>query len=179
MRIKELHLKDWQVIRQADFQDLSDFVVVAGPNGVGKTKIKEAIVHIFQSGGNPPPGSKVILEATNPEEIAAWNNSEVTLPANSFWSMFGINNKRLKTKSRLIQIDSNRSVESVNFQQLTFQSIGNPAEEEVGYDYGFQNSKDRYINNKLSKAMHVLIAVIQRFYHGKWLLIKDYIVFIY
>lgn len=154
MRIKELHLKDWQVIRQADFQDLSDFVVVAGPNGVGKTKIKEAIVHIFQNGGNPPPGSKVILEATNPEEITAWKNSEVTLPENSFWSMFGINNKRLKTKSRLIQIDSNRSVESVNFQQLTFQSIGNPAEEEVGYDYGFQNSKNRF--QDICKTLHRL-----------------------
>lgn len=72
MRIKELHLNNWLVIRQADFQDLSDFVVIAGPNGVGKTKIKDAIVHVFQNSGNPPAGSKVILEATNPDERAAW-----------------------------------------------------------------------------------------------------------
>lgn len=65
MRIKELKINNYEVIRQADLEDLSNFVVIAGPNGVGKTKIKNAIVHIFQNNGNPPPGSSVILEATN------------------------------------------------------------------------------------------------------------------
>ena len=145
MRIKELSLKDWSVIRQADLEELSDFVVIAGPNGVGKTKIKDSIVHIFQNNGNPPPKSTVVLEATNLEEEMAWSAKEIALPQNNFWShLTGKNNKRLKTKSRLIQIDSNRIVESVNFQQLTFQSIGNPAEEEVGYNYGYNNIKDRF-----------------------------------
>lgn len=144
MRLKELRLKNWQVIREADFIDLSDFVVIAGPNGVGKTKVKEAIVHIFQNNGNPPNGSKVVLEATNEAERSAWKKNEVTLPENAFWSFMGTNNKRLKTKSRLIQIDSNRSVESLNFQQLTFQAIGDPEQEEVGYNYGFNNVKDRF-----------------------------------
>lgn len=144
MRIKELHLNAWQVIRQADFLDLSNFVVIAGPNGVGKTKIKESIVHLFQSGGNPPPGSQVILQATNADEISAWGSAEVNLPQGFWGSFFGKNNKRLKTKSRLIQIDSNRSVESVDFQQLTFQSIGNPEDEEVGSNYGFDNVKNRF-----------------------------------
>lgn len=152
MRIKELHLNDWMVIRQADFQDLSNFVVIAGPNGVGKTKIKEAIVHIFQNGGNPPPGSKVILEATNDDERSAWGNAEVTLPQQSFWNFFAKNNKRLKSKSRLIQIDSNRVVESVSFQQLTFQSIGDPEQEEVGYNYGFNSVKDRFTD--ICRTLH-------------------------
>jgi len=73
MRIQELRLKDWRVIRQADFLDLSDFVIIAGPNGVGKTHIKEAIVHIFQKGSNPPANSKVVLQATNDEERAKPN----------------------------------------------------------------------------------------------------------
>lgn len=132
------------VIRQADFQNLSDFVVVAGPNGVGKTKIKEAIVHIFSNSGNPPPGSKVILEATNDDERTAWGSNEVTLPQPAFWSFFAKNNKRLKTKSRLIQIDSNRVVETVNFQQLTFQAIGDPEQEDVSYNYGYNNVRDRF-----------------------------------
>lgn len=144
MRIKELNLNNWTVIRQADFQNLSDFVVIAGPNGVGKTKIKEAIVYIFQNNGNPPPGSKVVLEATNEEERAAWGSNEISLPQAAMWSYFAKNNKRLKTKSRLIQIDSNRVVENVSFQQLTFQSIGDPEHEEVSYNYGFNNVRDRF-----------------------------------
>lgn len=152
MRIKELNLNNWMVVRQADFCDLSDFVVVAGPNGVGKTKIKDAIVHIFQNNGNPPAGSRVVLEATNDDERTAWGESEVTLPQNSFWNFFAKNNKRLKTKSRLIQIDSNRVVESVNFQQLTFQSIGDPEQEEVGYNYGFNNVRDRFAD--ICRTLH-------------------------
>ena len=72
MRIKELRLNNWEVIRQVDLLELSDFVVIAGPNGVGKTKIKNAIVYIFQNSGNPPAGSNVILEATNQQETNRW-----------------------------------------------------------------------------------------------------------
>ncbi|WP_343583129.1 AAA family ATPase [Herbaspirillum sp.] len=154
MKIRELHLNDWMVIKQADFEDLSDFVVIAGPNGVGKTKIKDAIVYIFQNNGNPPPGCRVILEATNEEEKTAWGREQLVLPQPNFWQFFQRNNKRLKTKSRLIQIDSNRVVESVAFQQLTFQSIGNPEEEEVGYSYGFNNVKDRFAD--ICRTLHRL-----------------------
>lgn len=144
MRIKELHLKTWKVIRDASFVGLSDFVVIAGPNGVGKTKIKDAIVYIFQNNGNPPPGSTVVLEATNQEEVTAWKNPEITLPQNFWNSFFGTQHKRLKSKSRLIQIDSNRSIDTVNFQQLTFSQIGNPEDESVDHGYGFNNVKGRY-----------------------------------
>lgn len=145
MHIKELHLNEWSVIRQADFENLSDFVVIAGPNGVGKTKIKEAIVHIFQNNGNPPAGSKVVLEATNLEERTAWGADEITLPSSQFWHLLtSKNNKKLKTKSRLIQIDSNRAIESISFQQQTFQSIGDVESEEVGYNYGHNNVKERF-----------------------------------
>jgi ABC-type cobalamin/Fe3+-siderophores transport system ATPase subunit len=145
MRIKELQLNEWSVVRQANLENLSDFVVIAGPNGVGKTKVKEAIVHIFQNNGNPPSGSTVILEATNAEELEAWGAKEITLPSHTFWQLLtSKNNKKLKTKSRLIQIDSNRYVESISFQQLTFQSIGDPEQEEVGYNYGHNNVKDRF-----------------------------------
>jgi len=152
MRIKELHLNKWKVIRQADLQDLSDFVVVAGPNGVGKTAIKESIVHVFQHGGNPPSGCSVILQATIAAEATAWGSQEVTLPQHFWQSFFNKNTKRLKTTSRLIQIDSNRSIDSLMFDNVTFQSIGNPEEEEVGLGYGFNNAKDRF--KDICKTLH-------------------------
>jgi len=144
MRIKELKINNWEVVRQADLEELSDFVVVAGPNGVGKTKIKDAIVHIFRNNGNPPPGSSVILEATNEEELNTWKTREFSLPQKYFWSMFSTSSKRLKTNSRLIQIDSNRTIESVNFQELTFQQIGDPKNEDIAYNYGFDNVKVKF-----------------------------------
>ncbi len=154
MRIKELHLKNWTVIREASFANLGDFVVIAGPNGVGKTKVKESIVHIFNNGGNPPAGSSVILEATSTEERTAWGSNEVTLPQGFFASFFNSQQKRLKTKSRLIQIDSNRSVDSVSFQNLSFNQIGNPEEEAVDYNYGFNNVKSRFTD--ICRTLHRL-----------------------
>jgi predicted ATPase len=154
MRIKELRLNNWEVIRQADLLELSDFVVIAGPNGVGKTKIKNAIVHIFQNSGNPPAGSSVILESTNQQETNSWGQSEFSLPQNNFWTFFTAASKRLKSKSRLIQIDSNRSVDSIQFQQLTFNQIGDPENEDVGYNYGFNNVKNRF--EDICRTLHRL-----------------------
>lgn len=169
MRIKQLHLNKWTVLREAHLDELSDFVVIAGPNGVGKTKIKDAIVHIFQNSGTPPEGSKVVLEATNSDERKAWASDEVSLPQAAFWSLFSKNNKRLQTKSRLIQIDSNRIVESVAFKQLTFQSIGDPEQEEVGYNYGYDNVKDRFAD--ICRTLHRLkskeVTSVYKEYQGK------------
>ena len=167
MRIKELGLNKWNVIRQADFENLSDFVIVAGPNGVGKTWVKEAIVHIFRNNGNPPVGSKVVLEATVQEEFETWKSKEFTLPQGYFTSILHRQTKRLKSKSRLIQIDSNRSIDSVNFGQLTFSQIGNPEEEVVGYDYGFNLIKDRFkdICHTLHRLKSKEVTAVYSEYH--------------
>ena len=162
MKIKQLDLRAWQVIRQADFEDLSDFVVIAGPNGVGKTKVKEALVYVFQNSGSPPPGGRVILQATSEGEKSAWGAPEITLPSSQLWSFIGRNTKRLKTESRLIQIDSNRAVESINFQQLNFTSIGDPEGEEVGYGWGFNPVRGRFqeICNTLHRLKREVASVV-------------------
>jgi len=168
MKIKQLDLRAWQVIRQADFEDLSDFVVIAGPNGVGKTKVKEALVYVFQNSGNPPPGGRVILQATSEGEKSAWGAPEITLPSSQLWSFIGRNTKRLKTESRLIQIDSNRAVESINFQQLNFTSIGDPEGEEVGYGWGFNPVRGRFqeICNTLHRLKSREVASIYSAYES-------------
>ncbi|MES1218868.1 MAG: AAA family ATPase [Bacteroidota bacterium] len=154
MRIKNLEINNWQVIREANFNELGDLVVIAGPNGVGKTKIKEAIVYIFQNGGSPPAGSKVVLEATSKEERDTWGKTEFSLPQGIFASIFNRQNKRLKTNSRLIQVDSNRNIDSFQFQQLAFNQIGNPAEETVAPDYGTNLIKNRFVD--ICRTLHRL-----------------------
>lgn len=144
MKINELTLKNHQVIREVSLTNLRDFVVIAGPNGVGKTKIKDAICYVFQNGGNPPPGSPVLLEATNDEERTNWGGDTVQLPNTSFWSYISRSRKKIKTRARLIQIDSSRQVETISFQQINFAQIGNPEEETTGHDYGYMKVSDRF-----------------------------------
>lgn len=154
MKIKKLLLKNWSVIREAAFDQLGDLVVIAGPNGVGKTKVKDAIVYIFQNSGNPPPNCSVILEATSPDEVKAWGEEEVALPQGFWTSFFNTQQKRLNTKSRIIQIDANRNIDTVSFQQLTFGQIGNPEEEAVDFNYGVNNVKNRFTD--ICRTLHRL-----------------------
>lgn len=145
MRIKELRFQNYEVIREANLDNLVDFVVIAGPNGVGKTKIKDAIVYIFQHSGNPPQGCSVILEATNPEEEKDWGNRTITLPNQGFLNRFMKPNKRLKTLGKFIHIDSAREIEgAVPFRQFPMGEIGSPDEEDIGSDFAARRVKDRF-----------------------------------
>lgn len=145
MRIKQLDLKTWHVIREVLLEDLSDFVVIAGPNGVGKTKIKDAICHIFQNNGNPPAGSSVTLEATNQEEIDSWGSREITLPHANWLTRFSRRHKKLNTSAQLIQIDSARQIETVQFQQKSVAEI-TTGDEDVDYNYSSKKVKDRFVD---------------------------------
>lgn len=160
MRIRQLILNNHQVIREATFAELNDFVVIAGPNGVGKTKIKDAICYIFQNSGNPPPESSVTLEATNEEERTNWGSESVNLPNNSFWSYITLSRRKIKTQARLIQIDSARQIETIEFQQINFDQIGNPEEETVNHDYGYTKIRDRFsdICNTLKREKAKLLT---------------------
>lgn len=69
----------------------------------------------------------------------------------------------------MIQIDSNRAVESINFQQLTFQAIGDPEQEDVGYNYGFNSVKGRF--EETCRTLHRLksreVTDVYKAYHSK------------
>jgi hypothetical protein len=145
MRIKELDIKKYEVIREAKFTDLSDFVVVAGPNGVGKTKVKNFISHIFAHNGIPPSGSTVIIQATNAEEVTEWGATEVTLPhPTPAFSFFSRPRKKINTKARLINIDSARQLETVEFGQFNVSDIGAPEEEDADQTYSTGRVRDRF-----------------------------------
>src|SRR3989344_2654300 len=137
MRIKRLDLKTWHVIREVLLEDLSDFVVIAGPNGVGKTKIKDAICHIFQNNGNPPAGSSVTLEATNQEEIDSWGSREIVLPHANWLTRFNRRHKKLD--------DSARQIETVQFQQKSVAEI-TASDDEVDHSYSSRKVRDRFVD---------------------------------
>jgi len=145
MRIKKLHIVEFNVLRNAELDELGDLVVVAGPNGVGKTKLKDAICWLFQHAGNPPPGSLVVLEATNPDEETSWKAKEITVPNSNFWSYHALRRKKIRTQARLIHIDSARQIEAINFQQLTIGQIGDPESEEAEEGFTSKRVRERHV----------------------------------
>ena len=78
MRLTSIVVKDWPPIRRFEIEDLSDVVVLAGPNGVGKTRL---LARIMEYLSNPQgyPGYVATIEATSDEERTAWSASTLNL----------------------------------------------------------------------------------------------------
>ena|ERR1043166_1372153 len=74
MRIKAISAKDIQPIKSFQVSDLSDVVVIAGPNGVGKSRLLNWLLNFFQS--LPSDANNWIqVEATSTSEVSHWGKS--------------------------------------------------------------------------------------------------------
>ena len=82
MKIKKITATDIPPIKNLMADDLKDLVVIAGPNGVGKTRLLEAMLDRFQI---PEPDSqeefltnpRFIIEATDSFERQTWKQQEL------------------------------------------------------------------------------------------------------
>ena len=64
MRIKSFKITDFKTIKNIEMGNLGDIIIIAGANGAGKTRLKQAIVQTLQ--GNPI--MDMTIEATRKEE---------------------------------------------------------------------------------------------------------------
>jgi hypothetical protein len=146
MRLKSFFVSSVGPIALVQLDDLADTVVLAGPNGVGKTSINVAILNLARS----PTAFKnvwMIVEATSAEEFARWakktldtrNNADANLLAHTLHR----NRRRNQYHSAFLNFDSDRAVR--NIQNYTFQwDVGNPLTEEIGWDFGYNSLSSRY-----------------------------------
>src|SRR5882672_9667638 len=75
MKLIALTISDQPPIKSFSVSDLADIVVIAGPNGVGKTNILNLILGTFR---NPGSDSRVMIavEATTDSEKQAWGGRD-------------------------------------------------------------------------------------------------------
>lgn len=64
-------------ISQFEVTELSDIVVLAGPNGVGKTNLLTSLLGVFQDPGAMPSPVAVVL-ATNRNEEEKWGQKTLS-----------------------------------------------------------------------------------------------------
>ena len=82
MKIKKITATEIPPIKNFMADDLKDLVVIAGPNGVGKTRLVDGILNYFRQGGKSGRKGHMdnpcfIIEATDKSERAAWGTSEL------------------------------------------------------------------------------------------------------
>lgn len=146
MKIKSLEIRDYHPIKNLKLENLGSVVIIAGANGAGKTRLKQAIVQSIQN--TPVMDIEIVSTRKEEEEAKYFNGKSVILKA-------GQNNEVLKNyiNSRkyssagyvgsLVQIDSNRNVQTLKYNPVNWLG-GDPDDGETAPKYYFSNFSNRW-----------------------------------
>lgn len=146
MRLTEFSIAGRPPIFRADASNLSNFVVIAGANGAGKTKLIETMKGILQSPQNQTH-LKLILEATSAEEEKAWGQKQLDTrqqaDANKLKQHLHQGRRRGKWRSSVIYFESDRRLEQLKPLQWAWE-MPDPDEEVIGWNQTFQPMRQRW-----------------------------------
>jgi hypothetical protein len=122
-------------------------VVIAGPNGVGKTRLLNAILASLRNPGASPSQSHLIVSATHDREREEWGleqlDSAVPDQAAKLRTTLQRQQRRGNWKSSAFHFDSTRQFSQV--QQLAWNwNFADPAEEMIGWDFLFNPFQQRF-----------------------------------
>jgi energy-coupling factor transporter ATP-binding protein EcfA2 len=154
MRIDRIHLRDHSPIKSFEIAVTSNIVIIAGANGSGKTRLKEALVNSFRSPKRPQ--ASLSLTATQQEERDIWKTPTLEVKAGEDCAIL---REYLATRSRVqvysgtvVQIDSDRAVRSVNFETFNL-ATEDPDDQAVDYNWYLSLFTDRWqqLVNKIYK----------------------------
>jgi energy-coupling factor transporter ATP-binding protein EcfA2 len=146
MRINSFELKQFIGLDHVDVSTLSDVIVVAGPNGVGKTRLIRALIDFFRK-PLPRDNLSLTIEATSNSEREAWGKSSLDThnadDATKLRQTLQKKQRRNNYKSTILNFDSDRAI--TNIQPYTFSwDLADPFEEDIGWDTSYGFLRDRF-----------------------------------
>jgi len=146
MKIKSLKIDNYKPIKNIEIDNLGDVVIIAGANGAGKTRLKEAIVATIQNN----PLMEIEIEATRKEEAdSKYFDAETLILAKRIRNPKFVNyiNTRKYGKGKyvgsLVQIDSKRNLETIKYNPISFQ-VADPDDAETPPTWGYGRFIDRW-----------------------------------
>ena len=157
MRIARIAAREIPPVQRFEVDGLSDLVVIAGPNGVGKTRLVNALLAFFQRARGDNPNFTV--EATSPAETEAWGKAKLDTinseDSRKLTTLLQQNQRRRNFKSGVLYYESNRSIQNV--QPLSFEfDYPDPWEEAVSWNLPFSG-----LVNRWQDTQHAIFKKIQ------------------
>lgn len=157
MRIKRISAKNIEPVQCFEVDDLSDLIVFAGPNGVGKTRLVQGLLNFFQNPWENNPN--FTIEATSNDESNAWGKSKLETSDSSdsekLYNLLTRNRRRRNFTSSIIYFESDRSIR--NIKPLEFQfDYPDPWEEDVPWHISFGG-----LTNRWQDTQHAIFKKIQ------------------
>lgn len=146
MKIQSLEINNYHPIKHLKLENLGNTVIIAGANGSGKTRLKQAIVQTLQG----TPIIDITLEATRKDEEDPKYFSGKTLVvkkgvANAVLNNY-INSRKYSSNGfvgSLVQIDSNRNVETLKYTPVNWLA-GDPDDAETSTNFYFSPFTSRW-----------------------------------
>lgn len=146
MRLIAYKIENFAPLKWFEVSDLSDTVVLAGPNGVGKTRLLTSLLNTFQNPGAAPT-ARAVLEATSVEEQRAWGaktlDTSVPSEAAKLRAHLQRPRKRGHLQSGIINFDSARQLEQIQPYAFTW-DFRDPFTEDIGWNFSLQPMKGRF-----------------------------------
>jgi energy-coupling factor transporter ATP-binding protein EcfA2 len=146
MRLKAIDATDVPPVRRFCAQDLSDIIVLAGPNGVGKTRLIERILQALQSPVNHA-SVRFIIEPTCDQERQQWGqatlDTSIAAEAQKLAQTLQANRRRTSWRSSVVQFESDRTIKPYNPYAFSFDTT-DPWEEPLGWNATFGYLRDRF-----------------------------------
>jgi ABC-type cobalamin/Fe3+-siderophores transport system ATPase subunit len=158
MKLKLIEARNVLPVREFSVDNLSNVVVLAGSNGVGKTRLIQGLLQALQSGGSYP-NIRFIIESTSNVEHAQWGKSllDTSFPEDAHKLALTLqkNRRRTKWESSVIQFESDRSIQQIQPYNFTWDII-DPWEEMIDWSYSFSALKNRF-----QGTLHSLFRKVQ------------------
>jgi predicted ATPase len=158
MRLTRYSVRNLPPVKFFEASDLSEVVVFAGANGVGKTTLLNGLLNIFR---NPvgSPNISIEVSATCSEEAKAWGggalNTNNPAEAQTLRSFLQRQQKRGQLRGGVLNFDSARAFDQIQPYNWTWM-FADPFEEPIGWDVSFQPTKGRF-----QDVMHALVRKVR------------------
>ena len=146
MRLVSYEVRDAPPIRLFSAGDFSNVVVLAGPNGVGKTNLIKSLIEVFR---NPTsqPNRRLVVEATSSDEREQWGTQSLDTSSQTdaakLRATLQLQKSRGKWTSSLIQFESDRSISQIHPYNFNWDVI-DPFSEPISWDTSFNELKNRF-----------------------------------
>jgi len=146
VQISDITVKKKLPIQSFEVSNLSNIVVLAGPNGIGKTRLIQEIINLLRNPRSDPSTCMKVI-ATSEEEMATWGKKLLSTLDNSDLQVLKRylqkNRKRGKWTGSVVYLDSFRTFEPVQSFQWSW-DFRDPFDEEIGWDLLFNPFKNRF-----------------------------------
>lgn len=149
MKIQSLHVENYPPIKSLTIKELGDVVILAGANGSGKTRLKDAIVQTVQGGSV----INMRFRATREDEVEAFGGDSIEIlegQPNTRFDEYIRSRKfgRGQFVGSLVQIDSQRNIQTIKYQPVNWLGA-DPDDQEISGNYffsGFTNRWQQFMN---------------------------------